>query len=125
LTKAGNCEQEDSNRKEEIIRFLTELSSFNLSLDHLVDGSPRRWKEIEQAKRAALFIARDPAMLAELRQTRSVPAESLFRDRGVPLATSKGFPSYITAIALLLAGDYRYLRVYAQPWGEGEAVGKD
>lgn len=118
MTEYSNRQQENRERKEEVNRFLKNLSAFDLNLDILIENTPPNWKEREEAKRTALYIAGNPNLLEQLTTSNHFSIDAWSEKPPLSLYKLNYLKPYITAVALLLSGDYPHLKQYLLPCGE-------
>ncbi|MBX6394119.1 MAG: RNA polymerase sigma factor SigI [Alicyclobacillaceae bacterium] len=99
-------------RKEEIERYCAWLAEFGITLEELVDLSPKhadaRWNAVQVAK----VIASNPKFTEYLIQKKSLPLKELMQEVQVSRKTLERQRKYIIAIALILIGDFEMLREY-------------
>ncbi len=112
MLEDSNYEQEEMERKEEVTRFLAELGTFDLDLNILIENSPSNWKEREEAKRIALYMARNPNLLEQLSASKHFSIDPWPEKLPISLDKLRYLRPYITAVALLLSGDYPHLKQY-------------
>lgn len=110
--EAYEAQQIEAARREEIERFSAWLAEFGITLEELVDLSPKhadaRWNAIQVAK----VIASKPEFSDYLIQKKALPLKDLVEEVGVSRKTLERQRKYIIAIALILIGDFELLRDY-------------
>ncbi|MDI3257497.1 MAG: RNA polymerase sigma factor SigI [Kyrpidia sp.] len=104
--------QTEAARREEIERYSAWLAEFGISLEELVELSPKhadaRWNAMQVAK----VIASRQAFSEYLLQKKSLPLKDLVEEVGMSRKTLERQRKYIIAIALILIGDFEMLREY-------------
>jgi RNA polymerase sigma factor len=103
---------DDQLRKDEILRFQTLLTTFDLSFNDLVENSPKH----ADARKSAIIVAKmlvDDQELKELLLTKKrLPIKQLEKMVDVSRKTIERNRKYIIAIALILSSDYVYMQDY-------------
>ncbi|MCL6575414.1 RNA polymerase sigma factor SigI [Kyrpidia sp.] len=104
--------QIEDARREEIERYSAWLAEFGISLEELVELSPKhadaRWNAMQVAK----VIASRPSFSDYLLRKKSLPLKELVDEVGVSRKTLERQRKYIIAITLVLIGDFELLREY-------------
>lgn len=106
---------ESIERREEIYRYKDALSEFGISFKDLVACSPKHYDARERAKEVALRIAEDEELRDYLIARKSLPVQKLGELGIVSRKTLERQRKYIIALALIMSGDYPYLREYVAP----------
>lgn len=101
-------------RQEEIMRLTEMLSMFDISMEELVDLSPKHADARQNAMDVARIIADDPEMKEYLLEKKSLPLKMLSSRISVSRKTVERQRKYIISIALILIGDFELLRDYIQ-----------
>ena len=105
-------EIEVNRRKEEILQFQEMLKTFDLSLNDLVESTPKH----VDARRNAILIAKTLVEHEELRklllEKKRLPIKQLEQMVNVSRKTIERNRKYIIAIALVLMSDYIYMKDY-------------
>jgi RNA polymerase sigma factor len=107
-------ELETKNRQEEILRFTEMLSEFGISLEELVELSPKHADARQNAMDVARIIADDRVMKDYLLEKKSLPLKLLTSQINVSRKTVERQRKYIIAIALILIGEFEMLQDYIQ-----------
>ncbi|MCM3568698.1 RNA polymerase sigma factor SigI [Neobacillus mesonae] len=99
-------------RKEEVLQFQQVLSSFDLNLNDLVEHSPKH----ADARKNAILVAKTLVENQELKELlfekKRLPIKKLEKTVDVSRKTIERNRKYIIAIALILSGDYVYMKDY-------------
>jgi len=103
---------ESDARREEIIRFAMMLSDFEITMDELVDISPKHQDARENAIEVAKVIASQQDLSDYLLTKRSLPLKSLMNHVQVSRKTIERQRKYIIAASLILIGDFEMLQDY-------------
>lgn len=110
--EAYEAHQVAEARREEIERYSAWLADFGITLEELVELSPKhadaRWNAIQVAK----VIAANPKFTDYLMRKKSLPLKELTEEVGVSRKTLERQRKYIIAITLILIGDFEMLREY-------------
>lgn len=104
--------QEEQARRDEIIRFTQSLSEFGISMEELVDVSPKHSDARQTAMQVARIIAMNPEMKAYLLEKKSLPLKALLSHVTISRKTLERQRKYIIAISLILIGDYDMMKEY-------------
>ncbi|TCJ02572.1 RNA polymerase sigma factor SigI [Cytobacillus praedii] len=103
---------EEELRREEIIRFTAFLREFELSFQDLLEQSPKH----ADARKNAMIVAKKLTENEELKQIlldkKRLPIKKLEKEVSISRKTIERNRKYIIAIALVLIGDYIYLKDY-------------
>ncbi|MBM7586594.1 RNA polymerase sigma factor [Bacillus pakistanensis] len=103
---------EISERQEEIRTFVNELKQYKLTLDDLLEQSPKH----EDARVNAIAIAEKIVETAEIRdyllEKKRLPLKKLEKMVSVSRKTIERNRKYIIAISLIIMGEYVFLRDY-------------
>ncbi|MFC4769681.1 RNA polymerase sigma factor SigI [Effusibacillus consociatus] len=102
------------NRQEEILRFGQLLSEFDISLEELVELSPKHADARQNAMDVARIIAEDQEMRDYLLEKKSLPLKLLSSRISVSRKTVERQRKYIIAITLILIGEFEMLQDYIQ-----------
>ena len=103
---------ESEERREEILRYQARLREFGISLQELVDVTPKHDDARKRAMQAARIVAASPEYRAHLARKGELPLKSLESEVQVSRKTLERQRKYIIAIALALMDDFVYLREY-------------
>ncbi|MGE5589092.1 MAG: RNA polymerase sigma factor SigI [Bacillota bacterium] len=107
---AARSEAED--RRDEILRYQAKLRQFGISLQELVDVTPKHDDARTRAMQAARIVAATPEYRSHLVKKGELPLKSLESQVQVSRKTLERQRKYIIAIALALMDDFVYLREY-------------
>lgn len=103
---------EEELRREEIIQFTALLREFALSFQELLEQSPKH----ADARKNAMIVAKKLTENEELKQIlldkKRLPIKKLEKEVSISRKTIERNRKYIIAIALILIGDYVYLKDY-------------
>jgi RNA polymerase sigma factor len=110
--EAHHKQVESDARREEIMRFTQLLQGFEISMEELVDISPKHQDARENAIEVAKVIARDAELRSHLLTKRSLPLKSLMKHVSVSRKTIERQRKYIIAVSLILTGDFDMLQDY-------------
>lgn len=111
---------EDMARKQDLDRFKTILSTYNIELSDLIKSSPRQYKSREKAKEVALVIADDQNLSKYLLDNKKLPIKLLEEKKISNRKLIDRYRRYIIANALIIINDLTYLKPYVLP-SEGGA----
>jgi RNA polymerase sigma factor len=104
--------KDEEKRKEEIIAFQSKLRIFGLSFEELVEQAPKHDDARINAFKAAAVLVQDDALKESLFQTKRLPMKELEKKVEVSRKTLERNRKYIIAIAIILSGDFVYLKDY-------------
>jgi RNA polymerase sigma factor len=103
---------EAERRKDEIILFQRQLSEFDISMSDLAENSPKHADARNGAIAIAKILAADNEMNEILFAKKRLPIKQLEEKVTVSRKTIERNRKYIIAVALILNGDFLYLREY-------------
>lgn len=103
---------ESDARREEIMRFTMMLSDFEISMEELVDISPKHQDARENAIEVAKVIAAQKELCEHLITKKSLPLKALMKHVSVSRKTIERQRKYIIAVSLILIGDFEMLQDY-------------
>lgn len=112
--------EKNQTRKLEIMNFLADLDSFDLTIDDIIRSSPRKWQTREKAKRAAQVVVNDSELKEYLYEHGEFYIEKMQEKTNADRRFLIVNQDYIKALVLILASDSILLKEYIRPWG-GEA----
>ncbi len=118
VSVADFCDREQNReRASEIQEFALELKQYALSFSDLIEVSPKHRDTRESLQRAALQLAGDPILWAQVEQKGKIPMQALANLTGLHLKVLERGRKYLLAVALLIAHKhhYIYLREYVLP----------
>lgn len=103
---------EARERREEIMRFKERLAEFDIRFDDLVKDAPKHSDTRLRSMGIASLVSNRPEYRSYLLKRRSLPLKDLENEAGVSRKTLERHRKYIIAIALILIGEFTYLREY-------------
>lgn len=103
---------DEINRKEEIIHFNEMLNQFGISLDSLVDVSPKHEDTREHIFSVVEMITSDEEMLTLLYKKKKLPMNLLASKVELSRKTLEKHRKFIIAMCIIAANDYIYLQSY-------------
>jgi len=109
-----NKKQEELERREEIRRFTKCLKEFGIAFSDLVAGSPKHEDARLRAIEVAKLVATEREFKNHLVAKKELPLKKMENQVGVSRKTLERQRKYIIAIALIIMGDFYYLREYLQ-----------
>ncbi|WP_339216066.1 RNA polymerase sigma-I factor [Ornithinibacillus sp. FSL M8-0202] len=111
-------EQEAWYRRQEILEFQNKLAMYKLSLQDLVEVSPKHRDARDSAVRIARMI-RDDKMLSEyVEKKKKLPIKELAKKVDVSKKTLERNRKFILAIFIILGEDYVFLNDYLKGVGQ-------
>lgn len=105
-------ETDTEKRRSEILQFSHVLKDYDLSFEDLVKQSPKHADARLNAMRVALTLVNDEFLQQFLIEKKKLPIKQLEETVQVSRKTIERNRKYIIAIALILLGDYVYLKDY-------------
>ncbi|MCQ6275849.1 hypothetical protein JMM81_12900 [Bacillus sp. V3B] len=112
----GNFDLQNQLRQEklrkEILYYQKVLKQFRLSFEMLVEQCPKDMVEKKYIIKVAKALVESEDLKKILFQTKHIPIKQLEKVISVNKKIIKGHDHYILAIAIILAGDYVYLKDY-------------
>jgi RNA polymerase sigma factor len=103
---------ETDSRREEIMRFTAMLMDFEISMEELVDISPKHQDARENAMEVAKALVNHPELREYLLTKKSLPLKALMNHVAVSRKTIERQRKYIIAVSLILIGDFDMLQDY-------------
>ncbi|MGP3560673.1 MULTISPECIES: RNA polymerase sigma factor SigI [Geobacillus] len=103
---------EQEQRREEIIHYQQVLKQFGIHFHDLVEQSPKHKDARLNAIRVAQLLVEKEELLGLLFQKKQLPIKQLETMASVSRKTIERNRKYIIAVAVILAGDYLYLKDY-------------
>lgn len=110
--EAHSAKLEEDKRREEIESFIKLLSLFDITLEELVEISPKHADARQNAIKVARIIAERDELRSHLFQKKSLPLKQLMQYVSVSRKTIERQRKYIIAITLLLTSDLDMLQEY-------------
>ncbi|WP_231689581.1 RNA polymerase sigma factor SigI [Bacillus sp. FJAT-27245] len=99
-------------RREEILRFQKHLREYDLSFQDLVDQAPKHADARKNAIEAARLLAENEELRESLLVKKRLPMKQLEDLVHVSRKTLERNRKYIIAMALIMSGDYVYMKDY-------------
>jgi RNA polymerase sigma factor len=103
---------ESEARRDEILQFTQLLQDFDISMEELVELSPKHQDARENAMEVAKVIASHKEFSDYLMTKKSLPLKSLMSHVNVSRKTIERQRKYIIAVSLILIGDFEMLQDY-------------
>lgn len=108
-------EQENAERKAEIMALNQELSEYGISFEDLVKHSPKHEDTRRSFIGIGVMISRDPELYEPLKNKKMLPLKVLAKRVEVSRKTLERGRKYIIAVALIHMGAYPHLQSYVTP----------
>lgn len=99
-------------RKDEIEAYKTVIARYGLTLDGLVEQSPKHEDARVNAMNVARIVAGDASLFTYLQRKKRLPMKELEKRAEVSRKTIERNRKYIIAIILILTGDFQFLQEY-------------
>ncbi|MCG0277509.1 MAG: RNA polymerase sigma-I factor [Thermanaeromonas sp.] len=112
------------DRREEIARYQKELASYGISFADLVRNCPRHQDARQRALSCARMIADTPSLRQHLEEKKELPIKLLTESLKVSRKTLERHRKYIIALAVIIMGDYEYLKAYISQAERGQGHGR-
>ncbi|WP_449539555.1 RNA polymerase sigma factor SigI [Ferdinandcohnia sp. Marseille-Q9671] len=103
---------EQEHRKEEILHFTKILQEFGLSFQELLEISPKHADARQNAILVSKAVVDQQELLSILFEKKQLPIKQLEAKVSVSRKTIERNRKYIIAMAIILSGDYIYLKDY-------------
>lgn len=103
---------EQEQRREEILHYQQVLKQFGIHFHDLVEQSPKHKDARLNAIRVAQLLVENEHLVHLLFQKKQLPIKQLEAMASVSRKTIERNRKYIIAVAVILAGDYLYLKDY-------------
>lgn len=103
---------QQEHRREEIIHFQKVLVDFGLSFSDLVQNSPKHVDARQNAMLVAKALVEEEDLIQVLFEKKQLPIKQLETKVEVSRKTIERNRKYIIAMAIILVGDYLYLKDY-------------
>lgn len=117
--QAWRLQEEQAEWQREIEEYRNVLDEYGISLEQLLEESPKRRDARLRALQAARHLASEPALVRQLEARRALPLKQL---QGLSWGTRKTLERhrrYIIAVALIWMHDWPHLQAYVTPPEEG------
>lgn len=105
-------EIEQNERKEEIRQYTQLLNQYGISFRELVSASPKHEDARMRAISVAKLVANEQELRNYLQTKKELPLKQLALRTKVSRKTMERQRKYIIALALILLGDFHYLKTY-------------
>ncbi|WP_044747600.1 RNA polymerase sigma factor SigI [Bacillus alveayuensis] len=103
---------EQEQRKEEILYYRKVLKEFGLSFEELIEQSPKHLDARKNAIKVAKALIENEDLKELLFKKKKLPIKQLEKIVSVSRKTIERNRKYIVSMAIILAGDYVYLKEY-------------
>ncbi|WP_042457373.1 RNA polymerase sigma factor SigI [Neobacillus dielmonensis] len=107
-----NKKNDERLRKEEILRFQLLLASFDVNFSDLVENAPKHADARKNAIETAKLLVENQELKRILLEKKRLPIKQLEKLVDVSRKTIERNRKYIIAIALILSGDFVYMKEY-------------
>jgi len=104
-------ENEEEDRKTEVIQYSALLSEWGISLPELVKVSPRREDLKEQYQKIAKMIAGNRDLLESLMQTKRLPIKEIEKEVSIHRKKLERGRIYIIAMVLAIISGFSYISI--------------
>ncbi len=105
-------EQEALARQMEIREYVRELKKYGLTMEALVELTPKHADARNRALQVARLVADNPLWCAQLLYRKELPIKELEQVVAVSRKTLERQRRYILALVLAMTGDYPFLQTY-------------
>jgi RNA polymerase sigma factor len=105
-------EQSQKSIADEIEQFKSELDSWGITLESLVEQSPKHKARREECKNVAERVASNPDILQTIQIKRYFPIKAVSEITKIPPKKLERARMFILALLIIKAGDYNYLTDY-------------
>lgn len=103
---------EQEHRREEILFYQKRLKEFGLTLAELIEHSPKHVDARQNAMKVAQILVENDELKQVLFQKKQLPVKQLEERVEVSRKTIERNRKYIIAMAIILSGDFIYLKDY-------------
>ncbi|CQR47087.1 RNA polymerase sigma factor SigI [Paraliobacillus sp. PM-2] len=110
--KAYQVQQDNWNRRQEILLLSKQLQSYQLSMKELVNVSPKHKDARKNAIGIAYLLYKDVEMRAFVQKKKKLPMKELAKKVEVSKKTLERNRKYILAIFIMLDGEFFYLQEF-------------
>ncbi len=94
----------------EIMEFKEQLQTFDISLDELVEQTPKQQRSLDICKKAIAFTIADRTLLQRVVQTGRLPLKEIADGAKVSRKTLERHRKYLVGIFLIFSNGYAYMR---------------
>ncbi|MFS0577103.1 RNA polymerase sigma-I factor [Sporosarcina sp. 179-K 3D1 HS] len=105
-------EQQDRERREELLEYAKLLTEYDLSFDELTNCAPKHAKSRKVAFQIAQIIAETPDFYQYVTENKKLPIKELEEIVEVSRKTIERHRKYIIAVTLLLQSQFVYIKEY-------------
>lgn len=109
-----NKENEKLLRKEEIAKYQRALNDFGLSFSELLNSAPKHADARQNAIEAASTLIKDEELKEIFYETKKLPIKKLENLVSVSKKTIERNRKYIIALAIILDGEFSFLKEYVK-----------
>ncbi len=106
--------QTQEKRKEEILAYIKELSNYGISLQELVEISPKHKDARANLFSIADILVKDTQMLSYLKERKALPIKDLLLKVEVSRKTIERNRKYIIALVVIQVNEFYFLKDYLQ-----------
>ncbi len=106
--------QVEDQRKDDLTVYMEVLKSWGLTMQDLVNASPKKKELMDAFQTIGRAIAENESLLSEMRRTRRLPSAYLQDAFNIDRKRLERGRKYIIAVAELWAGDFETLKAYVQ-----------
>jgi RNA polymerase sigma factor len=107
-----NQDQDAEERRLEILEFTAEIAGYGIRFSDLAESSPKHEDSRILLQGIGIRLARQDRLFSSLRESRRLPVMELTELSGVSRKTIERNRKYLIAVALLVHGQYPYLKHY-------------
>lgn len=112
--KEYNEKQVSELRRLEIMEIKKELSLWGISFADVAKSSPKKKSTRKMYLKAAKYISESQEIMGIMKTKRYLPIDKIVSATKLPRKTIERGRNYIVAVAIILSGDYQYIREYVQ-----------
>ncbi|HHX18884.1 MAG TPA: sigma-70 family RNA polymerase sigma factor [Clostridiaceae bacterium] len=94
----------------EIMEFKEQLQTFDITLDELVEQTPKQQRSLDICKKAIAFTIGDRALLQRVVETGRLPLKEIAEGAQVSRKTLERHRKYLVGIFLIFSNGYAYMR---------------
>lgn len=111
-TQVYRINQENEERREEILLLTAELKKWSISVSQLSKASPRHESTKNACKTVIYEMINNKELLAEFKNEKRLPVSQLTRKTGIKRKLIEDHRRYIVAAIIIHSGDFPYMREY-------------
>lgn len=105
-------EEANQMRRSEILEYNKQLAHYGITMQDLLEASPKHQDARVNAFRIAQLIYKNEKYRRHLEKTKSLPLKELEREVRVSRKTMERQRKYIIALTIILTGEYYFLQDY-------------